>query len=57
MDRLPHDLRNFREMVEANRCRAARLVIKVQDEIDQQTALSHRQDFRGAVWTEPLIPS
>jgi hypothetical protein len=36
MDRLPHDPRNFREMVEADLRRAARLVIKVQDEIDPQ---------------------
>ena len=36
MDRLPHDPRNFREMVEADLRRGARLIIKVQDEIDPQ---------------------
>jgi hypothetical protein len=36
MDRLPHDPKNFRELVEADLRRAARLVIKVQDEIDPQ---------------------
>ena len=36
MERLPHDPRNFRDIVEADLRRAARLVIKVQDEIDPQ---------------------
>ena len=36
MDRLPHEPRNFRDIVEADMRRAARLVIKVQDEIDPQ---------------------
>ena len=36
MERLPHDPKNFREIVEADLRRAARLVIKVQDEIDPQ---------------------
>jgi hypothetical protein len=31
MDRLPQDPRNFREIVEADLRRAARLIIKVQD--------------------------
>jgi hypothetical protein len=31
MDRLPHDPRNFRELVEADLRRGARLIIKVQD--------------------------
>ena len=36
MDRLPQDPQNFREMVEADLRRAARLVIKVHDEIEPQ---------------------
>jgi hypothetical protein len=36
MDRLPDDPRNFRELVEADLRRGARLIIKVQDEIDPQ---------------------
>jgi len=34
--RLPHDPRNFREVVEADLRRAARLIVKIQDEIDPQ---------------------
>ncbi|MGA7323142.1 MAG: hypothetical protein WBX25_01345 [Rhodomicrobium sp.] len=36
MHRLPRDPRNFRELVEADLRRAARLIIKIQDEIDPQ---------------------
>ncbi len=36
MDPLPHEPRNFRELVEADLRRAARLLIKVQDDIDWQ---------------------
>lgn len=36
MDPLPHEPRNFRELVEADLRRAARLIIKIQDEIDWQ---------------------
>lgn len=36
MDRLPEPLTTFRQIVEADLRRAARLVIKVQDEIDPQ---------------------
>jgi hypothetical protein len=36
VDPRAHDARSFREMVEADLRRAARLVIKVQDEIDPQ---------------------
>jgi hypothetical protein len=36
MERLPHDPRNFREVVEADLRRAARLIVKIQDEIDPQ---------------------
>ena len=34
MERLPHHPRNLRELIEADLRRAARLIIKVQDEID-----------------------
>lgn len=40
MDRLPHEPRNFRELVEADLRRAARLIIKVQDTIDWQFRLA-----------------
>lgn len=40
MDRLPEPLTTFREFVEADLRRAARLVIKVQDEIDPQFRFS-----------------
>ena len=36
MDRLPHDPRNLRELVEADLRRALRIIIKIQDEIDPQ---------------------
>ena len=36
MDRLPEPLTTFREFVEADLRRAARLIIKVQDEVDPQ---------------------
>lgn len=40
MDPLPHAPRDFRELVEADLRRAARLVIKVQDEIDPQLRIA-----------------
>lgn len=40
MDRLPEPLTTFREFVEADLRRAARLIIKVQDEIDPQFRFS-----------------
>ncbi len=50
MDRLPHDPRNMRELVEADLRRAARLVIKVQDEIDPQVRIATPEgDFLIAV--------
>jgi hypothetical protein len=42
VDPLVHDPRSFREMVEADLRRAARLVIKVQDEIDPQLRVASR---------------
>ncbi len=54
MERLPHDPKNFREVVEADLRRAARLVIKVQDEIDPQLRIATLEgDFHLAV----MLPS
>ena len=52
MERLPHDPKNFREVVEADLRRAARLVIKVQDEIDPQL----RRHGRDVVVLDPKNP-
>ena len=50
MDRLPHNPRTFREMTEADLRRAARLVIKVQDEIDPQVRIATPEgDFHIAI--------
>ncbi len=50
MDRLPHDPRNFRELVEADLRRAARLLVKVQDEIDPQFRMATPEgDYHVAV--------
>lgn len=50
MKPLPHEPRNFRELVEADLRRAARLVIKIQDEIDWQFRIATRAgDFHLAV--------
>ena len=43
MDSLPHEPRNFRELVEADLRRAARLIIKIQDEIDWQFRIATPQ--------------
>ena len=40
MDRLPEPLTSFRQIVEADLRRAARLIIRVQDEIDPQFRLA-----------------
>ncbi len=40
MDRMPRDPQNFRELVEADLRRAARLIIKIQDEIDPQLPIA-----------------
>ncbi|MGO9987007.1 MAG: hypothetical protein ACLPIX_22715 [Rhodomicrobium sp.] len=56
MERPPHDPRNFREVVEADLRRAARLVIKIQDEIDPQLRVATPEgDFHLAV-TLPADP-
>ena len=50
MDRLPHDPRNFREVVEADLRRAARLIVKIQDEIDPQLRMATPEgDYHLAV--------
>ena len=54
MERLPHAPRNFREFVEADLRRAARLVIKIQDEIDPQLRIATPEgDYHLAV----MLPS
>jgi hypothetical protein len=50
MDPLPHEPRTLREFVEADLRRAARLIIKVQDEIDPQFRFSTPEgDYHLAV--------
>lgn len=50
MDPLPHEPRTFRELVEADLRRAARLIIKIQDQIDWQFRIATPQgDFHLAV--------
>ncbi len=54
MDRLPHDPRNFRELVEADLRRPARLIIKIQDEIDPQFRIATPEvDY----WIAVTLPS
>jgi hypothetical protein len=49
MERLPH-LESFRDFVEADLRRAARLIIKVQDELDPQIRIATPEgDFHVAV--------
>lgn len=54
MDRLPEPLTTLKEFVEADLRRAARLVIKVQDEIDPQFRISTPQ---GDYWLGVTLPS
>ena len=50
MDRLPEPLTTFRQYVEADLRRVARLIIKVQDEIDPQFRFSTPEgDYHLAV--------
>jgi hypothetical protein len=50
MDPLPHELKTLREFAEADLRRAARLIIKVQDEIDPQFRFSTPEgDYHLAV--------
>jgi hypothetical protein len=53
MKRLPHDPRNLRELVEADVRRAARLVIKIQDEIDPQFRFATPE---GDYWMAVTLP-
>ncbi len=47
MERLPHDPRSLRELVEADLRRAARLLIKIQDEIDPQFRIATPEGIIG----------
>ncbi len=50
MERVPHDPQNFRELIEADLRRAARLIVKVQDEIDPQFRIATPEgDYHLAV--------
>jgi hypothetical protein len=53
MERLPHDPKTLREIVEADLRRAARLVIKVQDEIDPQVRVATPE---GDYWIAMTLP-
>jgi hypothetical protein len=53
MERLPHDPRNFREVVEADLRRAARLIVKIQDEIDPQFRIATPE---GDYWLAVTFP-
>ncbi len=53
MDRLRHDPRNLRELVEADLRRAARLIIKIQDEIDPQIRIATPE---GDYWIAVTLP-
>ena len=53
MDHLPQEPKTFREMVEADLRRAARLVIKVQDEIDPQWRIATPS---GDWWIATTLP-
>lgn len=54
MDPLPHEPKTLREFVEADLRRAARLIIKVQDEIDPQFRFSTPEgDYHLAVTLPP----
>ena len=54
MDRLPHDPKNLRELVEADLRRAARLIIKIQDEIDPQIRIATPE---GDYWIAVTLPA
>lgn len=53
MDRLPEPLTTFRQFVEADLRRAARLIIKVQDEIDPQFRIASPE---GDHWIAVTLP-
>ncbi len=54
MERLPHNPRDFRELIEADLRRAARLIIKVQDELDPQFRLATPE---GDYWLAINFPA
>ncbi len=54
MDRLPYDPKNLRELVEADLRRAARLIIKIQDEIDPQIRIATPE---GDYWIAVTLPT
>ena len=54
MDRLAHEPRTFRELVEADLRRGARLIVKVQDEIDPQFRIATPE---GDYWLAVTLPS
>ena len=54
MDRLPEPLTTFKEFVEADLRRAARLIIKIQDEIDPQFRISTPD---GDYWLAVTLPA
>ena len=54
MDRLAEDPKNFRELVEADLRRAARLIIKIQDEIDPQWRIATPT---GDWWIATTLPN
>lgn len=54
MERLPNDPGNFREITDADMRRAARLIIKIQDEIDPQIRIATPEgDFHIAITLPP----
>ncbi len=53
MERLPRDPQNLRELVEADLRRAARLIIKIQDEIDPQVRIATPE---GDYWIAVTLP-
>lgn len=53
MERLPHDPKTLREISEADLRRAARLVVKVQDEIDPQVRVATPE---GDYWIAMTLP-
>jgi hypothetical protein len=54
MDRLPRDPATFRELVEADLRRAARLIVKVQDELDPQLRIATPE---GDYWIAVTLPA
>ena len=53
MERLAHEPKNFHDLVEADLRRAARLIIKIQDEIDPQWRIATPS---GDWWIATTLP-